>query len=98
MVTPVAEKVSVAKSAASEITRETALHWLEQMMLVRRFEEAAEYAYTQQKVGGLLHLYIGEESIAVGAVAALHPDDGIFTHYRDSSWSLASGVVPQAAE
>lgn len=97
MVTPVAEKVSVATSAAPEISRETALRWLEQMMLIRRFEEAAEYAYTQKKVGGFLHLYIGEESIAVGSVAAMHPDDDIFTHYRDHGWVLARGVDPKPA-
>lgn len=97
MVTPVAQKVSVANNAAPQIERETALHWLEQMMLIRRFEEAAEYAYTQKKVGGFLHLYIGEESIAVGAVAAMQPDDDIFTHYRDHGWVLARGVEPKPA-
>jgi pyruvate dehydrogenase E1 component alpha subunit len=67
------------------------------MMLIRRFEEAAEYAYTQKKVGGFLHLYIGEEAIAVGAVAAMRPDDDIFTHYRDHGWVLARGVDPRPA-
>lgn len=97
MATAVAKKVAVATSAATEISRETALHWLEQMMLIRRFEEAAKYAYTQKKVGGFLHLYIGEEAIAVGAVAAMQPDDDIFTHYRDHGWVLARGVDPKPA-
>jgi pyruvate dehydrogenase E1 component alpha subunit len=44
-----------------------------------------------------LHLYIGEEAIAVGAVAALHSDDDIFTHYRDHGWVLARGVDPRPA-
>lgn len=90
MVTP-GPAVTVTGSAPSPISRETALNWLEQMMLIRRFEEAAEYAYTQKKIGGFLHLYIGEESIAVGAVAAMHRDDDIFTHYRDHGWVLARG-------
>lgn len=97
MVAPVSVAPAVAKSAAPEISRETALHWLEQMMLIRRFEEAAEYAYTQKKVGGFLHLYIGEESIAVGSIAAMQPDDDIFTHYRDHGWVLARGVDPKPA-
>src|SRR6476659_498145 len=97
MVAPVASAISVANQPASEVTRETALDWLEKMMLIRRFEEAAEYAYTQQKVGGFLHLYIGEESIAVGSIAALHPDDDIFTHYRDHGWTLAREVDPKPA-
>jgi pyruvate dehydrogenase E1 component alpha subunit len=97
MVAPVTPALSIQEKAALDISHDTALHWLEQMMLIRRFEEAAEYAYTQKKVGGFLHLYIGEESIAVGAVAALHPDDDIFTHYRDHGWSLARGVDPNPA-
>lgn len=97
MVAPVTPAVSVANPSGSDISRETALHWLEQMMLIRRFEEAAEYAYTQKKVGGFLHLYIGEESIAVGSVAAMHPDDDIFTHYRDHGWALARGIDPNPA-
>ena len=100
MVTPASPAVAVAGNAAPPITREIGLHWLEQMMLIRRFEEAAEYAYTQKKIGGFLHLYIGEESIAVGAVAAMHHDDDIFTHYRDHGWVLARGVdaKPSMAE
>jgi pyruvate dehydrogenase E1 component alpha subunit len=97
MVAPVRPAISVTGNAAPALSRETALRWLEQMMLVRRFEEAAEYAYTQKKVGGFLHLYIGEEAIAVGAVAALRPDDDIFTHYRDHGWVLARGVDPRPA-
>ena len=95
MVTSTNPAVSVTSRAAPPITREMGLHWLEQMMLIRRFEEAAEYAYTQKKIGGFLHLYIGEESIAVGAVAAMQPDDDIFTHYRDHGWVLARGVDPK---
>ncbi|HZQ09914.1 MAG TPA: pyruvate dehydrogenase (acetyl-transferring) E1 component subunit alpha [Anaerolineae bacterium] len=97
MVAPVSQAISVQEKPALDLSRETALHWLEQMMLIRRFEEAAEYAYTQKKVGGFLHLYIGEESIAVGAVAALRPNDDIFTHYRDHGWVLARGVDPKPA-
>ncbi len=97
MVAPATVAPTVAQNRTPQITRETALHWLEQMMLIRRFEEAAEYAYTQKKVGGFLHLYIGEESIAVGSVAAMQPDDDIFTHYRDHGWVLARGVDPKPA-
>ncbi len=97
MVAPATLAAPIAEISGADISRETALHWLEQMMLIRRFEEAAEYAYTQKKVGGFLHLYIGEESIAVGSVAAMQPDDDIFTHYRDHGWVLARGVDPKPA-
>lgn len=65
------------------------------MNLIRRFEERAEEAYGQGKIGGFLHLYIGEEAIAVGALAALHPDDDVVTHYRDHGYVLARGVEPK---
>src|SRR5512142_1033053 len=76
------------------VPREQALDWLEQMMLIRRFEERAEQAYTQGKIGGFLHLYIGEEAIAVGTIGALQPDDDVITHYRDHGYALARGLDP----
>ncbi|NJD62099.1 MAG: pyruvate dehydrogenase (acetyl-transferring) E1 component subunit alpha [Deltaproteobacteria bacterium] len=65
------------------------------MSLIRRFEERAEAAYGQGKIGGFLHLYIGEEAIAVGAMAALRPDDDVLTHYRDHGYVLARGIDPK---
>jgi pyruvate dehydrogenase E1 component alpha subunit len=46
-----------------------------QMVLIRRFEEASAKAYSQGKIGGFLHLYIGQEASAVGALGALQPQD-----------------------
>jgi pyruvate dehydrogenase E1 component alpha subunit len=94
MVAPTVAGITTTDEDRIKLTRETGLEWLEQMRLIRRFEEAAELAYTQKKIGGFLHLYIGEESIAVGAMAALRPTDDVFTHYRDHGWSLARGVDP----
>lgn len=68
-----------------------------QMILIRRFEEEAARAYSQGKIGGFLHLYIGQEPIAVGAVAALQPDDYVITTYRDHGLALARGMSPRAA-
>jgi pyruvate dehydrogenase E1 component alpha subunit len=65
------------------------------MMLIRRFEERAEEAYGQGRIGGFLHLYIGEEAIAVGAMAAMKPDDDVVTHYRDHGYILARGIDPR---
>lgn len=89
-----APNVSVAQDGQAKLTRDEALDWLRQMKLIRRFEERAEEAYGQGKIGGFLHLYIGEEAIAVGAIAALQPDDDIVTHYRDHGYVLARGVDP----
>jgi pyruvate dehydrogenase E1 component alpha subunit len=68
-----------------------------QMVLIRRFEEEAARAYSQGKIGGFLHLYIGQEAVAVGAVSALQPDDYLLTTYRDHGMALARGMTPRAA-
>ena len=68
-----------------------------QMVLIRRFEEEAARAYSQGKIGGFLHLYIGQEPIAVGAVAALAPDDYVITKYRDHGLALARGMSARSA-
>jgi pyruvate dehydrogenase E1 component alpha subunit len=68
-----------------------------QMATIRRFEEEAARAYSQGKIGGFLHLYIGQEPIAVGASAALEPDDYVLTTYRDHGLALARGMSPRAA-
>src|SRR5690349_12959129 len=67
------------------------------MVTIRRFEEEAARAYAQGKIGGFLHLYIGQEPVAVGAVAALRPDDYMITTYRDHGMALARGMSPRAA-
>ena len=51
--------------------------WLRQMILIRRFEEKAGEAYSLGKIGGFCHLYIGQEAVAVGSLAALRADDYI---------------------
>jgi len=67
---------------------------LEQMLLVRRFEEKAAELYTLGKIGGFCHLYIGQEAVAVGAISATHPDDYIFTSYREHGHALVRGMDP----
>src|SRR3954463_14273341 len=76
---------------------ELRLRLYRQMFLIRRFEEEAARAYAQGKIGGFLHLYIGQEPVAVGAVAALRPDDYAITTYRDHGLALARGMPARAA-
>jgi pyruvate dehydrogenase E1 component subunit alpha len=73
------------------------LHLLYQMLLIRRFEERASQAYQQQKIGGFCHLYIGQEAVIVGAVAAAREDDYIITAYRDHAHAIARGTSLNAA-
>lgn len=67
------------------------------MQLIRRFEEEAARAYAQGKIGGFLHLYIGQEAIAVGTVEALRSDDYVLTTYRDHGLALARGMSARSA-
>jgi pyruvate dehydrogenase E1 component alpha subunit len=68
---------------------------LKTMMLIRRFEEKAAQAYGLRKFGGFCHLYIGQEAVAAGSVAAVNlENDYIITAYRDHGHALAVGMSP----
>ena len=67
-----------------------------QMLLIRRIEEEAARAYAQGKIGGFLHLYIGQEAVGVGSIAALKPEDYVITTYRDHGIAIAKGMAPKA--
>src|SRR2546425_10747503 len=68
---------------------------LSEMILIRRFEEKAAEAYALGKIGGFLHLYIGEEAVAVGATSALRPDDYAISAYREHGHCRAKGSDPK---
>ena len=85
-----------ARDSGLAVPREHALDLLRQILLIRRFEERAAELYTQGKIRGFLHLYIGEEAVAVGAMQALSPDDGIVATYREHGHALARGVPARA--
>lgn len=65
-----------------------------QMLLIRRFEEKCVEMYSKEKIRGFLHLYIGEEAVAVGVMNALTSEDAIFSTYRDHGHALARGIHP----
>src|SRR5881396_3791926 len=71
-------------------------HMLRQMLLIRRFEEKAAEAYALGKIGGFCHLYIGQEAVAVGALAALRDDDYVISSYREHGQALARGIAANA--
>ena len=70
---------------------------LTQMIRIRRFEETCAQVYGQGHIRGFLHLYIGEEAIAAGAMAALGPDDAVLATYREHGHALARGMSMNAA-
>ncbi len=67
-----------------------------QMLLIRRIEEEAARAYAQGKIGGFLHLYIGQEAVAVGSIATLRAEDYVVTTYRDHGVAIAKGMSAKA--
>src|SRR2546425_7711399 len=65
---------------------------LRQMLLIRHFEEKAAEAYALGKIGGFCHLYIGQEAVAVGSLAALRDDDYVISSYREHGQALVRGI------
>ncbi len=75
--------------------KETLLDWYRQMVLGRRFEQKCAELYQLGKIGGFLHLYIGQEATAVGSINARRPQDHVITAYRDHVHALVSGADPK---
>ena len=82
---------------SSALSRDHALALLRQMLLIRRFEEKSAELYTVGKIHGFLHLYIGEEAVAVGAMQALTAEDEVVSTYREHGHAIARGMSPAAA-
>jgi pyruvate dehydrogenase E1 component alpha subunit len=76
--------------------KDTLLEWYRQMVLIRRFEQRSAELYQQGKIGGFLHLYIGQEAVAVGSIAARKDGDHVITAYRDHGHAIAVGSDPGA--
>ena len=80
---------------AADTTPELRQELLRSMLLQRRFEERCAEAYALGRIGGFCHLYIGQEAVGAGAIAALRDDDYIVTTYRDHGQALARGMSPR---
>ncbi len=90
-----AKKAASKTPAASE--KSFRIELLRQMLLIRRVEEKSAQMYGLRKIGGFCHLYIGQEAVAVGAVAALDlKQDYVLTAYRDHGHALTCGMDPNA--
>ena len=92
-----ASEISVTKDfsqseANISLSNEEKLDLYEKMIRIRRFEERSLRSYQQGHIGGFLHLYIGQEAVAVGSVSMLGKDDHIITAYRDHGHALAVGM------
>ena len=67
----------------------------QEMVLIRRLEERAAELYQQGKIGGFLHLYIGQEAVCTGICSVRQPQDRIITAYRDHGWAISAGIDPK---
>jgi len=77
------------------LRREQLLEMHYQMVLIRRFEEKAAEEYTLGKIGGFLHLYIGQEASGMGIFSALRPDDYVSSSYREHGHAILKGMEPR---
>src|SRR5688500_9612121 len=75
--------------------KQTAVELLEKMLLIRHFEERAQEMYMKAKIGGFLHLAVGEEATIVGATSVMRADDYLISTYREHGPILARGTDPK---
>ncbi len=87
---------AATRTAKPNAQTELERRMLRQMLLIRRFEEKAAEAYALGKIGGFCHLYIGQEAVAVGSLAALREDDYVISSYREHGQALTRGVSANA--
>jgi len=95
MTAPAAPAASVTPAALADkprLSREHMLNLLKQMIRIRRFEDKCYELYTQEKIRGFMHLYDGEEAVAVGIISALEKRDRIVATYREHGQALVRGV------
>ena len=87
---------ALRNSGMSQPEQRDEVEMLSLMLLIRRFEERASQQYQAQKIGGFCHLYIGQEAVIIGAIAATRDDDYLITAYRDHAHALARGTSADA--
>jgi pyruvate dehydrogenase E1 component alpha subunit len=91
-----AAAVNGGKPGVPEVSGKKLLEHYRQMVLVRLFEEACGRGFRQGRIGGYLHVYIGQEAIATGFLNAVQKDDRVITAYRDHAHALLLGAEPKS--
>jgi pyruvate dehydrogenase E1 component alpha subunit len=74
------------------INKKDQLELYHEMVLIRRLEERGAELYQQGKIGGFMHLYIGQEAVCTGLIAAREPNDRVITAYRDHGVAISCGI------
>ncbi len=88
--------MAISNATLAGLTRTELLAMHYKMALLRRFEEKSAEEYTRGKIGGFMHLYIGQEAVGVGSISALRADDKILCSYREHGHALLKGMDPRA--
>lgn len=83
------------KKSAGKYGKKDYLHWYEQMLLMRKFEEKSAQKYIQQEIRGFCHLYIGQEAVLMGSAHATKKEDSMITTYRDHCHPIVRGMHPK---
>ncbi|MEO6243968.1 MAG: thiamine pyrophosphate-dependent enzyme, partial [Opitutaceae bacterium] len=79
----------------AKLSRDAKIELHRKMVRIRRFEERSLRAYQAKKIGGFLHLYIGQEAVAVGCCSLMGKHDHVITAYRDHGHAMAVGMDPK---
>lgn len=87
--------MAISNATLAGLTRTQLLEMHYMMSLVRRFEEKSAEEYTRGKIGGFMHLYIGQEAIGIGSITTLRKTDIILSSYREHGHAIAKGLHPR---
>ena len=88
--------MAISNATLAGLTRTQLLEMHYMMSLLRRFEEKSAEEYTRGKIGGFMHLYIGQEAVGVGSIRTLHPEDKVLSSYREHGHAILKGMEPRA--
>jgi pyruvate dehydrogenase E1 component alpha subunit len=88
--------MAISNATLAGLTRTQLLEMHYMMSLLRRFEEKSAEEYTRGKIGGFMHLYIGQEAVGVGSISTLRPEDRVLSSYREHGHAIAKGMEPRA--
>ncbi len=87
--------MAISNVTLAGLTRPQLLEMHYKMALLRRFEEKSAEEYTRGKIGGFMHLYIGQEAVGVGCMTTLRPDDKVLSSYREHGHAILKGMDPR---
>lgn len=86
--------MAISNATLAGLTRTQLLEMHSKMALLRRFEEKSAEEYTRGKIGGFMHLYIGQEGVGIGCISTLRPEDKVLASYREHGHAIAKGMNP----